>query len=506
MSSNVVGRAVVRVDGEVDQSSTRSAADEFERIMSSGGQAAADNIEESMVQIEFPGELGGFNEALDTAAGTAREFGGGFGDLVTAMDTFGVTSSDAGAKVAQSFEQIEAATQLFGGISDILNTTKAAFTAVTGATQATSVAQGALNAVMALNPIFLVVAAVGALVAAFVIAYKRSETFRKIVDAAFGAIRETVATVIRFVGGIVKRTWEALTTATTSLSTALQRTWTTIKTAVTATVEAIVTFITTSFTSARASVGKIVDGIKSKVTGTFTAIKTAVTTVWTAIKNAVLNAVRTVRDTIGGVLTSIKDKVKTAFDNVKSAVENAWDDAVDAVDDAIGDVLNYVSDLPSDIINELGDLSQTLVQGGKDLIGGLASGITAAASSAYEAARDALGPIGDLLPGSPVKDGPLTVLNKGYAGGQIAKMIADGMRDGIDDVAAAGRDLSAAAVAPVNANGNTSMSVNSGGSAGRVGWSRSQYGTTIHNVNVTAYSDRFNLRDVENALALRGLV
>ncbi|MFJ4960986.1 peptidoglycan DD-metalloendopeptidase family protein [Streptomyces sp. NPDC088729] len=55
-------------------------------------------------------------------------------------------------------------------------------------TNAWAGAQAILNAVMALNPFVLVAIAIAALVAGIVVAYQRSETFRKIVDAAFRAV------------------------------------------------------------------------------------------------------------------------------------------------------------------------------------------------------------------------------------------------------------------------------------------------------------------------------
>ena len=56
------------------------------------------------------------------------------------------------------------------------------------ATGAWSAAQAALNAVLAANPITLVVGAVGALAAAIVVAYNNSETFRNIVGALWDAL------------------------------------------------------------------------------------------------------------------------------------------------------------------------------------------------------------------------------------------------------------------------------------------------------------------------------
>ena len=66
---------------------------------------------------------------------------------------------------------------------------------INAAVRAYTAVQMALNAVMSANPIGLVVLAVAALVAGFIIAYKKSETFRSIVD---GAMRG-VATALDFV-------------------------------------------------------------------------------------------------------------------------------------------------------------------------------------------------------------------------------------------------------------------------------------------------------------------
>lgn len=67
---------------------------------------------------------------------------------------------------------------------------------VAAATRAWSIAQAALNAVMAGNPIALVIIGIVALAAAVVLAYKKSETFRNIVNGAFGAVKATVAVVV----------------------------------------------------------------------------------------------------------------------------------------------------------------------------------------------------------------------------------------------------------------------------------------------------------------------
>lgn len=73
-------------------------------------------------------------------------------------------------------------------VTGVFSVYRAAILIGTAVTNGFAIAQGLLNAVMALNPFVLVAIALVALGAALVIAYKKSETFRTIVQAAFKAI------------------------------------------------------------------------------------------------------------------------------------------------------------------------------------------------------------------------------------------------------------------------------------------------------------------------------
>lgn len=64
-----------------------------------------------------------------------------------------------------------------------------------GAAEGASLAQAALNAVMAANPIGIVVTAIAALVAALVTAYKTNDEFRARVDATWDAIKSKIQAV-----------------------------------------------------------------------------------------------------------------------------------------------------------------------------------------------------------------------------------------------------------------------------------------------------------------------
>jgi phage-related protein len=75
--------------------------------------------------------------------------------------------------------------------------------AVKVATAAWSAVQWLLNAALSANPIGLVIVAVAALTAGIILAYKNSETFRRIVTAAFDAVKVAAAAVARAFDSLV---------------------------------------------------------------------------------------------------------------------------------------------------------------------------------------------------------------------------------------------------------------------------------------------------------------
>ncbi|TDD98895.1 hypothetical protein [Jiangella asiatica] len=108
--------------------------------------------------------------------------GMGVGDLASGFANFLIPSVKAAATgfISNAVATVRATTATVAHTV----TTRAA----TAATTAYTVVQRALNAVLRANPIGIVITVLAALVAAVVLAYQRSETFRRIVQAAFGAV------------------------------------------------------------------------------------------------------------------------------------------------------------------------------------------------------------------------------------------------------------------------------------------------------------------------------
>jgi hypothetical protein len=100
---------------------------------------------------------------------------------------------------------------VIGGIAAAIIGINTAMTIWSATTKAFTAVQAAFNAVMAMNPITLMVIAIAALVAGLILAYQKFEGFRNIVDSVFSFIKKGVkagidgiTSYLQFVLGIYK--------------------------------------------------------------------------------------------------------------------------------------------------------------------------------------------------------------------------------------------------------------------------------------------------------------
>jgi hypothetical protein len=108
---------------------------------------------------------------------------------------------------------------VIGGLALAIVGVNAAMTIWTATTKAFAAIQLAFNAVMAANPIVLFALAIAALVVGLVIAYKKFDAFRDIVDAVFSAIKtgikggmDAITTYLSFVMGVYKAIFNGIAT------------------------------------------------------------------------------------------------------------------------------------------------------------------------------------------------------------------------------------------------------------------------------------------------------
>jgi hypothetical protein len=125
-----------------------------------------------------------------------------FGELVLpAIDKFAVLLAGVSVFVAENEKLVAIFVLTVGGLALAVLAVNAAMKVFNAVMIVGKVVVAAFNFVLAANPITLVVLALAALVAAFVVAYKTSETFRNFINGLFDAIKNGVTASVDFLKG-----------------------------------------------------------------------------------------------------------------------------------------------------------------------------------------------------------------------------------------------------------------------------------------------------------------
>lgn len=174
-----VGSSALKTAGDFDKAGTEAKV--FGSRMDAVGGSVGNAEGKFMGAADLLDGLGGaFGLPTEGATGLMRAFGdlsGGF-EVVQGLFTGGLGKVKA---FASAVMQSSAVTKVWTGI------------------------QAAFNAVMALNPVILIVGALALLVGGLVLAYQKSETFRDIVDRAFRKVKDIAMSVVDFFTSIPEK-------------------------------------------------------------------------------------------------------------------------------------------------------------------------------------------------------------------------------------------------------------------------------------------------------------
>nr|WP_300823683.1 phage tail tape measure protein [uncultured Schaedlerella sp.] len=303
----------------------------------------------------------------------------------------------------------------------------------------------ALNAVMLANPIVLVIAAVAALVAAFIYLWNNCEEFRQFwidlwesikeiaiavweglkefFSAAWEAIRTTAATVWNAVRDFFSGLWEGIKnifmTVVNAISTFLATAWGTIKSTVMAVWNAIKTFFTTVWNGIKSVIATVVtaistflsmawNGIKNVITTVLNAIKSVVTTVWNGIKNTITTFVNGIKNTVTTAWNNIKSAVSNAANAIKAGVANAFNAMLNGIRNVCGNIYGVVKGGFDKAVGFIKGLASRAFQWGADFIGGIVNGIKSMIGKVGEAVSSVADKIRSFLHFSVPDEGPLT--------------------------------------------------------------------------------------------------
>lgn len=304
-SSTNIAKSTSKIDDAYS-----SVADSADTVASRGAQLSGALGGLSGVVGGLPGPFGAAGAAMEGASVAAQAFADA-GDLVNFVTDLGI-GKQAAAKV-----QTIATTGAQKGAA--------------AAAKVWAIAQRGLNIVLSLNPIGLVVIAIIALVAIFVVAYKRSDKFREIVDKAFRAIKKVAEDVAGFFTTKIPAAFAKIQDAASTVIGWIKKNW-----------PLILAILTGPFGLAVLAVVKNFDRIKELGKGAIDFVRDKF--------NGLVDFFKGLPGTIGGIFSGL------------------WDGIADTLKNALNSVLQLPLTVPEIDIPVIGKV------GGQTLIPALAKG------------------------------------------------------------------------------------------------------------------------------------
>lgn len=196
------------------------------------------------IEVELAADTSGFEAGMKNAASSVDKLESNLKSADGAASRFDDGLGKVSDGLGTSTDKFRSTADLAGGLGDVLGI-QAAGPIAAYATGFADIADGlggllapalakakgafiAMNATLMANPIFLVVAALAALTAAFVIAYKKSETFRKIVHGAMDGVKSAVRAMWDGVSPIIdlwKKQFQILESAVRGVVGGIRAAW-----------------------------------------------------------------------------------------------------------------------------------------------------------------------------------------------------------------------------------------------------------------------------------------
>ncbi|MDC9367151.1 phage tail tape measure protein [Clostridioides difficile] len=227
--------------------------------------------------------------------------------------------------------------------------------------KASAAAQAVLNAVMAANPIGILIAAITALVAAFTVLWNTNEGFRETVLNTWEAIKTGVSNAVTAVKEFLESAFEQIKTIITTvwenIKTFTVEIWEGLKAAVKGAVENVKNSISATLEAIKTIVVTIWNAIKTATSAAWNAIKTATSTVWNGIKTTITTVVNAVKSFVSSAFNAVKTTVSNVFEGIKSKTVSTWN----AIKEAIMKPINAAKDAVKKAI----DTMKSIISGAK---------------------------------------------------------------------------------------------------------------------------------------------
>lgn len=316
-------------------------------------------------------------------------------------------------------------------LAGVINTVKTAF--------------GALNAVMLANPIAIVIAAIAALVAAFVYLWNTNEEFRQFWISLWESVKETAVQCWQAISAFLSQAWEAIrntavsvwngirdffsglwaeiqtlfTTVVNAIAGFLSGAWNAVKGAVVSVWTAISQFFTSVWNGIRNVTSAVVNGIRSflqsawngiraLITTVMNGIKSVVTAVWNGIRSVIARVMNGIRSVVSSVWSGIRNTISSIVNGIRNTVSGAFHAMWSGIRSTISGIYNTIRDGLGNAVNYITSLASAGWRWGADIINGIVNGIRSCIGAVANAVTDVANTIRAHLHFSVPDEGPLT--------------------------------------------------------------------------------------------------
>lgn len=287
----------------------------------------------------------------------------------------------------------------------------AAFTIITsiiGMIEGMIAAFTALTAVMAANPFVLIAAALIGLGVALVYAYKHSEEFRNIVNAAFAAVKSAAAwivdaahTVISAIESILSAVQPEIqliktliTEAWNFVRTVTQQVWNVIKTIVQAALGVVKAIIEADLNVIKAIIQTVMAAIRGDWQGVWNGLKAIVS----AVLQGIVSIVSSILHGLASVARALAEAIgKSIWQGIKSgaaAIAALGAYLISVIGGAISSAASWALSAAAGIGRAIGE---GVISGIKGMAGAIAGAVTGAVSGAIHAAGSILHGSGEFM-------------------------------------------------------------------------------------------------------------